>query len=167
MTEKRSSTRVSVLSKSMRKVDDTTRKEVHDKRLRALEADNYNEETTVENAVEDNYSSEENEEEPVSKRRKKTKPAQKSKARTRKIRDLDRIIDGQRQLLLQSKQKGEKTSPCYVSVAASPSIRPPRKFCSVCGYWGTYSCTRCGMRFCSLKCNNNHKETRCLKFSVI
>ena len=54
--------------------------------------------------------------------------------------------------------------PNYLSVAAAPSTRPPRHFCSVCGFIGQYSCTRCGMRYCSLKCNANHKETRCLKY---
>lgn len=61
-----------------------------------------------------------------------------------------------------------KTSynPDYWSAAATSSALPARQnFCSVCGYIGNYSCVRCGSRFCSIKCNTNHKETRCLKFS--
>lgn len=54
----------------------------------------------------------------------------------------------------------------YWSAAATSSVTPTRRnFCSVCGYIGNYSCVRCGSRFCSIKCNTNHKETRCLKFS--
>ncbi len=29
-----------------------------------------------------------------------------------------------------------------------------------------YNCTRCGMRYCSIKCNETHKETRCMKFTM-
>ena len=53
----------------------------------------------------------------------------------------------------------------YLSVAVLPSKTPPRSFCSVCGYIGTYACTRCGSRYCCSKCLANHKETRCLKFA--
>jgi hypothetical protein len=56
--------------------------------------------------------------------------------------------------------------PDYYTVAAKKSIYPPRhQFCSVCGLLGNYSCVRCGSKFCSLRCNANHKETRCMKFS--
>ena len=53
----------------------------------------------------------------------------------------------------------------YLSIAALPSKTSTRYFCSVCGYFGTYTCTRCGCRFCCTKCLLSHKETRCLKFS--
>ena len=55
----------------------------------------------------------------------------------------------------------------YYTITAKSSIFPLRQcFCSVCGYIGNYSCTRCGSKFCSIKCNENHKETRCFKFSM-
>jgi hypothetical protein len=55
----------------------------------------------------------------------------------------------------------------YHTIAANPSMFPIRQcFCSVCGFIGNYSCTRCGSKFCSIKCNENHKETRCFKFSM-
>eukprot|EP01113_Clastostelium_recurvatum_P042292 TRINITY_DN6847_c0_g1_i1.p1 TRINITY_DN6847_c0_g1~~TRINITY_DN6847_c0_g1_i1.p1 ORF type:complete len:195 (+),score=38.52 TRINITY_DN6847_c0_g1_i1:22-585(+) len=54
--------------------------------------------------------------------------------------------------------------PTYDTAAAAPSTLPPRQFCSVCGFLSPYTCTQCGARFCSLRCNNTHKETRCLKF---
>ena len=56
--------------------------------------------------------------------------------------------------------------PNYISINAGPSGKPARKFCSVCGQQGQYSCTRCGMRYCSIKCNNQHKDTRCMKLSL-
>lgn len=55
----------------------------------------------------------------------------------------------------------------YHTIAAKPSVFPARQgFCSVCGYLGSYTCTRCGSKFCSIKCNESHKETRCFKFSM-
>jgi len=55
----------------------------------------------------------------------------------------------------------------YFSInALPPRIVIKRPFCSVCGYLGDYSCTRCGARFCSLRCNESHQETRCLKVSI-
>ena len=43
-------------------------------------------------------------------------------------------------------------------------IRPGVKLCSVCSMISPYKCVRCGALFCSLKCNEVHKETKCLKF---
>ncbi|CAM9653167.1 unnamed protein product [Sphacelaria rigidula] len=53
-----------------------------------------------------------------------------------------------------------------LSIEAPVSKKPPTPFCSVCGYHGLYTCTRCGSRFCSSKCSEQHKETRCLKFAA-
>jgi zinc finger HIT domain-containing protein 1 len=55
----------------------------------------------------------------------------------------------------------------YLSAAAGPATTSTaRKFCSVCGFESCYNCARCGMRFCSRKCNAVHAETRCLKFTA-
>jgi hypothetical protein len=55
----------------------------------------------------------------------------------------------------------------YFTIAAKRSKLPSKRpFCSVCGYLGDYTCTRCGARFCSVRCNESHKETRCLKMSI-
>ena len=63
---KRTSSRVHVVSKAMRVVDVETRREVRDKRLAALEADNYNE---VQNEVQDDDAyDDEGEDGPVSKK---------------------------------------------------------------------------------------------------
>ncbi|CAI2381322.1 unnamed protein product [Moneuplotes crassus] len=62
-------------------------------------------------------------------------------------------------------EEDDMNFPNYLSVVAKPSIYPQRFFCSVCGYHATYSCVRCGMRTCSLKCDETHKETKCIKFA--
>lgn len=55
--------------------------------------------------------------------------------------------------------------PSYLTAAAAPAqTAAPRKFCSVCGGFSGYTCTRCGSRFCSRRCHAVHTETRCLKF---
>eukprot|EP00953_Heterococcus_sp_UTEX-ZZ885_P041589 21212-Heterococcus_DN1.PRE.1 len=58
--------------------------------------------------------------------------------------------------------KAAKEEDCH----AEPSKLPARHFCSVCGYFSKYTCTRCGMRLCRAKCQTQHRETRCLKFSA-
>ncbi|KAG5177383.1 hypothetical protein JKP88DRAFT_332322 [Tribonema minus] len=57
-------------------------------------------------------------------------------------------------------------APSYLSIAATPSALPPRRFCSVCGFFARYACGRCGMRLCRARCQAQHRETRCLKFSA-
>jgi zinc finger HIT domain-containing protein 1 len=143
--------RQSTLSKGMRVVDDDTRRQVLLKRLNALEADNYQEETFNEE--------EEESDEGAQQKRKKTKTTGRSSSSVlrRKPKSLERILDEERYA---------KESIDYDKVDSGPSSTPRRHFCSVCGYLGQYSCTRCGSRYCSIKCDANHKETRCLKFSI-
>ncbi|XP_009604150.1 SWR1 complex subunit 6-like isoform X2 [Nicotiana tabacum] len=55
--------------------------------------------------------------------------------------------------------------PTYLRAAVGPpSSISRRHFCTVCGFSANYTCVQCGMRFCSIKCQTIHKDTRCLKF---
>jgi len=55
--------------------------------------------------------------------------------------------------------------PSYLTaVVGPPQTRSARKLCSVCGDVSSYTCTRCGAKYCSLKCYTVHMDTRCLKF---
>lgn len=54
--------------------------------------------------------------------------------------------------------------PTYISIEAAPSKFPPRHFCYICGASSNYQCPSCGLRFCKIRCDEEHKETRCLKF---
>ncbi|KAL6784298.1 hypothetical protein ACKKBG_A05605 [Auxenochlorella protothecoides x Auxenochlorella symbiontica] len=57
--------------------------------------------------------------------------------------------------------------PNYLTAAMGPPrSRSTRHSCTVCGDASKYSCTRCGSRFCSRRCNATHVETRCLKFTL-
>lgn len=51
--------------------------------------------------------------------------------------------------------------PNWRTARSGPSIKPGRKYCSICGYHGDLSCIRCGHRYCSRKCRDVHDETRC------
>ncbi len=56
--------------------------------------------------------------------------------------------------------------PNYLSQRSAPSAHfAKRFFCSTCGFYAKYACTRCGLRNCSLKCVEIHKQTRCIKFA--
>lgn len=48
-------------------------------------------------------------------------------------------------------------------VLAVPPRYPVRHLCGICGSGGRYLCGRCGLRYCSLGCDETHKETRCIK----
>ncbi|EXB78523.1 hypothetical protein L484_011147 [Morus notabilis] len=55
--------------------------------------------------------------------------------------------------------------PSYLRAAVGPpSSTSRRHFCTVCGSAASYTCVRCGVRFCSCRCQNVHNDTRCLKF---
>ncbi|XP_004294764.1 PREDICTED: SWR1 complex subunit 6 [Fragaria vesca subsp. vesca] len=55
--------------------------------------------------------------------------------------------------------------PSYLKAAVGPpSSTSRRHFCTVCGSATNYTCVRCGMRFCSCRCQNIHNDTRCQKF---
>ncbi|KAG4974666.1 hypothetical protein JHK87_031487 [Glycine soja] len=56
--------------------------------------------------------------------------------------------------------------PSYWKAAVGPPSSSSRcHFCTVCAFSANYTCVRCGMRFCSYRCQNVHNDTRCLKFA--
>lgn len=175
---KRSSTRTVVVSKAMSKVDEGARDEARDRRLQMLEADNYVE---AEIQGEDDDATYDDEGDGVMQRKKKQKLISKvgvnlNKWALRRVKPLERVVfeegygdKDEDDLFAQSSDACVVklgVYPNYYSINAVPSELPSRKFCSVCGLEGIYSCLRCGMRYCNIKCQNQHKETRCLKFNL-
>lgn len=58
----------------------------------------------------------------------------------------------------------QKPDPSRLNgIIAAPSRYPGTVFCTMCDYWGHYTCMRCGARYCSKQCEILHLETRCLK----
>jgi len=54
----------------------------------------------------------------------------------------------------------------YLAAQVSESRYPPRKLCAVCGFPSQYTCVTCGTKYCCLKCQETHQDTRCLKWTV-
>lgn len=52
------------------------------------------------------------------------------------------------------------------TILAMESKYPDVYLCSICGYESKYLCTKCGYRYCSMACDETHKETRCIKMYV-
>eukprot|EP01040_Poterioochromonas_malhamensis_P001969 gene1969-2105_t len=160
-TGQRSSGRQVKLSKAFKVIDDETRREIAEQRLNALEQDNYNEKEIA--GYQDDDFSDDDSTAPKKKKMKKNQDIR-SKWATRAVKSLERILldNG-----ISRDDPNVMATPNYYSVAAGPSTIPPRrKFCTICGYLGDYSCVRCGSRYCSIKCYESHQETKCLKQSM-
>jgi hypothetical protein len=56
-------------------------------------------------------------------------------------------------------------SDIYREAAVKQGRYPSRTFCSVCGYWGKYGCTRCGERYCSETCGDTHRGPNFSKYA--
>ncbi|KAL3317796.1 Zinc finger HIT domain-containing protein 1 [Cichlidogyrus casuarinus] len=89
----------------------------------------------------------------------KTKKKKKLIARSKSRKTFEILLDEEYQVT-----KGGEIKPSYFSAVPPPSRIPPRNFCSVCGFRSSYTCVNCGMRFCSIKCNEIHIDTRCMKW---
>jgi hypothetical protein len=50
--------------------------------------------------------------------------------------------------------------PTYLTATAARSRLPKRSFCTNCGYFAKYKCTRCAQKYCSLTCNQAHQESK-------
>ncbi|KAG5675109.1 hypothetical protein PVAND_005038 [Polypedilum vanderplanki] len=68
------------------------------------------------------------------------------------------------QQLLEEDRQANPNGPNYITAQSPPTSYPQRHFCAVCGFPSSYTCTSCGTRFCCLKCQGTHQDTRCLKF---
>lgn len=182
----RASSRVSTLSKGMKVVDTDTRRDHVYRRISSLESDNYNEDKG-EDAYDDN-SEEDDKAAEASKKRKAAqggasngggREAFRVRWSKRKVRSLERLIveHGYARHPRAARDSGGAPAhaaavaggvyvdiayPNYASVSAAPSLYPQRHFCSGCGQRGRYACMRCGLRTCSARCAEQHKESRCL-----
>lgn len=161
---RRASSRISSVSKDLRVVDDETREHVRNARLDALEADNYAEEHVEKD---DAYSDEDEDGGGTGKKaRKRQKKAPKQGGAEAVSRWRKKKYKGLLQVVFEEGYTTAAGAVNYTTAAMGPSRLPPRAFCSVCGYFGTFKCPRCGLRYCSRRCMDAHKETRCLKFGT-
>lgn len=162
----------------MKVMDFSAVQEARNRRLEALENDNYaaEQEALLLEGEEEYDPGIESEDEMAGRKRNARPRKRKQRRRQRGQRDIR--LDGMKtgiekwnkptQAALEEENLSARPRLMVSSsqMVASPSSRPPRYFCSTCGYSAPYTCTRCFTRFCSVQCNLVHQETRCLKFTV-
>ncbi|EFN52815.1 hypothetical protein CHLNCDRAFT_138485 [Chlorella variabilis] len=162
------------VSERMAVVDEADRRRVIQARLAALEEDNHKEDDFAAGSDDDEFelpkgSDDDGDEGPASGRKKKKVKVGGGMRKTRgMIADKSKGPKAFRDYLEEAElERLPEGTPSYLTAAVGPArTAAPRKFCSVCGDVSTYTCTRCGSRFCSRRCHAVHTETRCLKFTA-
>lgn len=93
------------------------------------------------------------------------------KRETRQARALEKLATAKktRSFLDLLQEANLEALPSHVPTYLRAAVGPPsssarRQFCSVCGYFSNYTCTICGARFCCIRCQKVHTDTRCQKF---
>lgn len=137
-----------------RVLDDVTRKRRAKKALEALEQDNYHEDPHADLVMSKKIPKFSISLENPRRKGRKSRGADYYRAKYRKT--FQQLLEEDRQM--------NPDGPNYITAQAPPTNLPQRHFCAVCGFPSTYTCTSCGARFCCLKCQSTHQETRCLKF---
>ncbi|KAF5200185.1 Zinc finger hit domain-containing protein [Thalictrum thalictroides] len=135
-------------------------------RLEALENDNAAAEAAIEvNYIEDDDASFDDEDDDQVYARRQSKNT-KRKTRQAKALDAKKAPRTFMELLHEANLEALPAHiPSYLRAAVGPpSSTSRRHFCAVCGFTATYTCVRCGMRFCSGRCQVIHNDTRCQKF---
>ncbi|KAL6042356.1 HIT-type domain-containing protein [Balamuthia mandrillaris] len=163
--KRRQSGRLRVQSQRIKERDPILlRQQKLEERLESLEHDNYAAEEPVETAdvapapiIEE---TEELEATYTPKKKKKKTTQRDVQRQMRLVKNFNKVLENA------GYENYPPHVPTYFTIAAAPSRFPPRHFCSVCGYLSSYTCTRCGLRYCCIKCKGIHEENRCLKFTV-
>ncbi|KAH3685303.1 hypothetical protein WICPIJ_003716 [Wickerhamomyces pijperi] len=71
---------------------------------------------------------------------------------------MDELDDGTKSVLL---------SYIHTKPSRDSVLVVKKKLCSICGDNSPSSCVHCGLRVCSVKCSNVHKETRCANYYAV
>ncbi|XP_077233070.1 HIT-type Zinc finger family protein [Tasmannia lanceolata] len=132
-------------------------------RLEALENDNARVEL-VEINDDDDASLDDDDQAYIQKRQSKN-----MKRKTRQAKALENAKKAPRSFIELLHEANLEALPPHVPSYLRASVGPPTSsshshFCTVCGFTANYTCVRCGMRFCSCRCQVIHTDTRCLKF---
>ncbi|KAG9455223.1 hypothetical protein H6P81_008127 [Aristolochia fimbriata] len=132
-------------------------------RLEALESDNAGAEVVDANDDED-ASLDDEDQGYIQKRQSKS-----TKRKTRQAKALENAKKAPRTFMELLQDANLEALPPHIPSYLRAAVGPPsstsrRHFCTVCGYTAKYTCVRCGVRFCSCRCQVIHNDTRCLKF---
>ncbi|KAJ4807524.1 Zinc finger HIT domain-containing 1 [Rhynchospora pubera] len=132
-------------------------------RLEALESDNAGPEVLEVN--DDEYDSMDDDDQVYAQK----KQAKGTKRKTRQAKALENAKKAPRSFMEVLNEANLESLPPHVPSYLRAAVGPPtaasrRHFCTVCGNIANYTCVRCGVRFCSCRCQVIHNDTRCLKF---
>lgn len=136
-------------------LDQVARSRRQKKALEALELDNYQDEPHADLFM--------------SKRAPKFQESLEGPQKRRKDRPADYYKKYRKtipQMIEEDFQKRDDGRCEYAVSHVPPSNYPPRHFCNVCGFTASYTCVKCGVRYCCIKCYATHQDTRCLKWTA-
>ncbi len=165
----------SVRDQPKRILDDATRQRRQRKALESLERDNHLDEPQNEMKLSRNLPKFEEDLNgspslmsggSTMKKKRRGKSGVGAKLRMRKT--LQILLEEEHMLITSgNNSSGEEVADkgSYFQAQMPPSLLPARRFCAVCGFQGPYTCVQCGVRYCSVKCEETHKDTRCLKWT--
>ncbi|GIX76892.1 zinc finger HIT domain-containing protein 1 [Caerostris darwini] len=153
MADKRESSRIK--ETTQRKVmDEASRRRRIKKALEVLEQDNFHDDPHANLVMHKNAPKFEETLDNKRRRKLKTEPF---KQRLRK--NFASLLEDEAQFFTKDKIN-------YLTAQIPPSKYPDRHFCAVCGFNAPYTCVQCGTRFCSVKCQGIHQDTRCMKWTT-
>ena len=140
-----------------RVLDEASRQRRARKQLESLEQDNNHDDPHADLVMSKKALSLFQDESPEKRPKRKTRTTEYYKQRFRK---------NFAQLLEEEAANQAPDTPNYLSAQVPESRKPPRKLCAVCGFPAGYTCVTCGTRYCSLRCQETHQDTRCLKWTA-
>jgi len=156
MTSKGGSARIKQ-QEARRVLDDASRQRRARKALESLEQDNHNDDPHADLVMSKKALSLFQDESPEKRPKRKSRTTEYYKQRFRK---------NFAQLLEEEAAHQAPNQPNYLTAQVPESTRPPRKLCAVCGFPAPYVCVTCGTRYCTLRCQETHQDTRCLKWTA-
>lgn len=160
----RNSLRTKRINQALKVVDQESREYVLQSKLEALESDFYESPNRLaEDNSEDDYDFDDEGDDKKKKTRSK-KRVKSLKKKSKRESYVARNLNLKKTLKEEGLDNPETEYPNFVNIKINTSEYPRRKFCSICGNNSHYNCSRCGERYCSLRCHNMHKEIMCLKF---
>lgn len=146
--------------------DNATRQRAINKRLTELEKENYNDQYTrfeipnIDALIDTSIQTSGTGAPSSSKNKRRSFKTQTSKSGSTPS---TRKILASRKTLLNLRDDDPASAKDIVDVLSVPPRYPITHLCSMCGFESKYLCPRCGLRYCSMACDNTHKETRCIK----
>ena len=161
----RQSQRAKRINKNLRHVDEETRLFIIQSKIDELESDYYESPNRLAEDQNDSEDFEFNDQESDKKKQKK-KIAKKKIPKKNKKDAYVRKNFNLKKIIKEDDLENKNFFPNFMNIRPKSSIYPLRKFCSVCGSLSRYSCPRCGERYCCLKCQNIHRDIKCLKFDI-